>query len=160
MNDNKMQRIVDFLHGKSKTISIAESITGGDVTSKLLECKNLSNVFKGSVIAYTAQAHESLLNINPLLLREYGLISREVSIEIALAVQKLADTNLAIGISGNVSEETLHGKKPGIVYFTIVEENNISNYSLNIQIESVNDYHVIVASQIIDEIYKLLFDKK
>lgn len=160
MNDNKMQRIIDFLNGKSKSISIAESITGGDVTSKLLECKNLGNVFKGSVVAYTPQAHEALLNINPLILKEYGLISREVSIEIALAVQKLVGTNLAIGISGNVSENVVQGKKPGIVFFTIVNESNISNYSLNIQIEPVHEYNTIVASQIIDEIYKLLFENK
>lgn len=161
MNNKKIQDVINFLYERSMAIGIAESITGGELTSQLIRCeKNFLKVFKGSVIAYSVEAQETLLRISPIITTTYGRISRESSIEMALSVRKLLEVELAIGVAGNLGPDIIEGKDVGIVYFTVIFKDQVSNYSLNIQVQAgnVNTNKEIVNSQIIDEVHKILFE--
>ena len=69
--------------GKPITISAAESITGGLISSIITDTPGSSKFFKGGVVSYSESAKEDLLNIDRKLIESKGAVSREVCIQMA-----------------------------------------------------------------------------
>jgi len=104
----------------SLTISAAESITGGLISSLITDTPGSSKYFLGSIISYSDFAKESILGINNSILKTSGAVSREVCIEMAQKAKKLFNSDFSIsatGIAGPTSPEK--GKDIGLVYCSI-----------------------------------------
>jgi len=109
----------------SLTISAAESITGGLISSLITDTPGSSKYFLGSIISYSDFAKESILGINNSILKTSGAVSREVCIEMAQKAKKLFSSDLSIsatGIAGPTSPEK--GKDVGLVYCSIAGPGN------------------------------------
>ncbi len=83
-----------------KTISTAESCTGGKIASMIVENAGSSAYYKGSVIAYDYEAKVNVLNVDKHIMEEFGAVSSQVVEQMAQAVRKLLNTDYAISVSG------------------------------------------------------------
>ena len=90
-----------ILTRKNKTISTAESCTGGGIAQLLSSVPGASNYFKGSVVAYSTEVKQNILGISKNLIEEYSVVSAEVAEAMVLRVKSLMNTDYAIATTGN-----------------------------------------------------------
>ena len=90
-----------LLEKQSKTISTAESCTGGKIAEVLTSVSGSSKYFKGSVVSYATDVKIDVLGISESLINEYSVVSREVVSAMALSIKKMMKTDYAIATTGN-----------------------------------------------------------
>jgi len=101
-DDETLEKVIGrLLKQQNKTISTAESCTGGKVAQILTSVAGASNYFKGSVVSYATEAKISILGISEDLIEKYSVVSAEVAKQMAINVQKLLKTDYAIATTGN-----------------------------------------------------------
>jgi nicotinamide-nucleotide amidase len=88
------------LREKGKTLSSAESCTGGYIAHLITSVPGSYDYFKGSVIAYSNEAKESLLGVKHESLIRFGAVSRQVVTEMADNTRKLLKSDYGIATSG------------------------------------------------------------
>lgn len=84
----------------NKTLSTAESCTGGNIAHLITSIPGSSAYFKGGIIAYSNEIKENILSVNKSSLDDYGAVSKQVVEEMAEGVRKLYSTDFAIATSG------------------------------------------------------------
>ncbi len=107
--------------GKKFTISTAESITGGLVSSLITDTPGSSKYFKGSIISYTDYVKKDILGLSGDVIKSDGAVSKNVCLEMAKKSRLMFKTDFAIsttGIAGPTSP--VKGKDIGLVYCSIV----------------------------------------
>ncbi|WDF62487.1 CinA family nicotinamide mononucleotide deamidase-related protein [Flavobacterium sp. KACC 22763] len=90
-----------LLSKQNKTVSTAESCTGGRIASLLSSVPGSSNYFKGSVVSYATEAKVNVLGISQNLIDEFSVVSAEVASAMALSVKDLLKTDYALATTGN-----------------------------------------------------------
>ncbi len=92
--------IGETLTKKNKTISIAESCTGGYISHLLTSIAGSSAYYKGSIIAYENDIKIAELKVNPDTLKNFGAVSIECAKEMAAGILKKFNTDYAIATTG------------------------------------------------------------
>ncbi len=90
-----------LLSKQNKTISTAESCTGGRIASLLSSVPGSSGYFKGSVVSYATEAKVNVLGIPQNLIDQFSVVSAEVASAMALSVKDLLKTDYALATTGN-----------------------------------------------------------
>ncbi len=89
------------LKNTSKTVSFAESCTGGLLGARLTRVPGASDCFLGGVIAYSNEVKEKHLGISNELLRDFGAVSKQTAIAMAEGAVKKFGSDIGIGVTGN-----------------------------------------------------------
>ena len=108
-------KVLKTLEGK--TLVTAESCTGGGIGAALTAIPGSSEIYKGGVICYTNWVKQNILGVDPLLLEQYGAVSRPVADAMASGVRKLLKADIAVsvtGLAGPGGDE--QGNEVGTVY--------------------------------------------
>lgn len=84
-----------------KTISTAESCTGGKIAQVLTSVAGASSYFRGSVVSYATDTKVSALGVSEYTINKYTVVSGQVAKEMAIGVQKLMKSDYAIATTGN-----------------------------------------------------------
>ena len=92
--------IVQKAKEKSLTIGFCESCTGGLSSSKITDIPGSSSVFLGSVIAYSNDIKENILNVQSKTLKEFGAVSKEVAHEMALGGRECLKVDICLSYTG------------------------------------------------------------
>jgi len=123
-DDSSLEKRVGALLKKSnKTVSTAESITGGKIASTLVSVAGSSAYYKGSFVTYSAETKINLLGVSLETIKKHTVASKEVALEMARGVKEKLDTNYAIAVTGNAGPTTDHNDKSvGIVYIAFVSD--------------------------------------
>jgi nicotinamide-nucleotide amidase len=90
-----------LLTQQNKTISTAESCTGGKIAQVLTSVSGASKYFKGSVISYATEIKTTVLGLSDDLVKEHSVVSAEVAREMAINSKDLMKTDYAIATTGN-----------------------------------------------------------
>ena len=90
-----------LLTQKGKTISTAESCTGGKIAEVITSVAGSSNYFRGSVVTYATDTKVSILGVKQSTINEFSVVSLQVVEEMALGIQQLMKTDFAIATTGN-----------------------------------------------------------
>ena len=124
-NDDSLSSVlIKELLKKGKTLVFAESCTGGLLSSSITSIPGSSQVFKGSIISYSNELKQSLLNIPEELIKKYGAVSEEVAQKMAINVKEKLNSDWSISISGIAGPNGGSKEKPvGLVYITIAGPN-------------------------------------
>ena len=126
-DDEPIERIVgEMLKSKKLTLSTAESCTGGKIAQLLTSISGASNYFKGSIVAYATEAKVNLLEIDPNLIQNHTVVSKQVVQEMALSAQRILKTDFAIATTGNAGP--LKGDsnaEVGTVFISVVTPNQV-----------------------------------
>ena len=99
-DDNLEAIIGQLLLEKGKTLSTAESCTGGYIAHLITSVAGSSAYYKGSIIAYSNDIKESLLGVDPSLLENHGAVSEAVVRAMAEGARKRLGTDYSIATSG------------------------------------------------------------
>lgn len=90
-----------LLTKNNKTVSTAESCTGGKIASLLASVEGASKCFKGSVVSYATEAKVNVLGVSQDLIDQFSVVSAEVAAAMALNVKDILKTDYAIATTGN-----------------------------------------------------------
>ena len=105
------------------TISLAESCTGGLMTSILTDIAGSSHYVTGGVVSYSNFAKSHILGVQPETLAAHGAVSPETALEMAQGVRNLLKTDIAISITGIAGPGGGTPEKPvGLVYLHLTAE--------------------------------------
>jgi len=89
-----------MLAKQNKTISTAESFTGGKIAATMTAVPGSSKYFKGSVVSYATEVKVSVLGISQDLVDQFSVVSAEVASAMALKVKEILKTDYAIATTG------------------------------------------------------------
>jgi nicotinamide-nucleotide amidase len=113
----------DLLLEQQKTISLAESCTGGMVSSAITDYAGASNIFLGAVIAYDNRVKASFLKVSPETMAHHGAVSEECAREMAEGCRNVMSTSLAVAITGIAGPDGGTPEKPvGLVWLAVSGE--------------------------------------
>jgi nicotinamide-nucleotide amidase len=94
------QHIVTSLSKANKTVSVAESCTGGKIASMITSVSGSSQVFNGSVVSYANHIKRGWLGVSDDTLKSYGAVSELCVREMLEGVLKLSNSDFAMATSG------------------------------------------------------------
>lgn len=92
--------VLNLLIEKNKTLSIAESCTGGYVSHLMTSLSGVSKVFVGSVVSYSNSVKHHQLGVESTLFETVGAVSEQVVTQMAEGVRERLITDYSIAISG------------------------------------------------------------
>ena len=85
---------------KGKTLSSAESCTGGGIGAALTAIPGSSSVYKGGVISYCNEIKHRVLGVDEALLSTKGAVSADVAQAMAAGARALLQTDVAVSVTG------------------------------------------------------------
>ena len=94
------REISQLLWESEKTVSTAESCTGGRIAEALIAVPGASKYFKGGIICYVNEVKENLLDVSHEVIEEKTAVCEEVAIEMVKGACKTLNTNYAIAATG------------------------------------------------------------
>ena len=94
------REISQLLWEREKTVSTAESCTGGRIAEAIIAVPGASKYFKGGIICYVNEIKENLLGVDPHVLEEKTAVCEEVAIEMVKGACKTLNTDYAIAATG------------------------------------------------------------
>jgi nicotinamide-nucleotide amidase len=94
------REVSQLLWESEKTVSTAESCTGGRIAEALIAVPGASKYFKGGIICYVNEVKENLLGVSHELIEEKTAVCEEVAIEMVKGACKALQTDYAIAATG------------------------------------------------------------
>jgi nicotinamide-nucleotide amidase len=119
--DETMQEVLgNLLLQNKKTISTAESCTGGTIASLITSVPGSSAYYEGSIVSYSYDVKESLLDVKKETLEKYGAVSEETVKEMLQGLLNKINTDYGIAVSGIMGPDGGMPDKPvGTVWIAV-----------------------------------------
>jgi len=122
----------ELLKEKNAFMATAESCTGGHIAHSITSVPGSSGWFKGSVIAYSNEVKQQLLNVKPDTIAMHGAVSQQVVEEMAEGVRKALNVDYAIATSGIAGPDGGTAEKPvGTVWIAIATPEGVTSGKFN-----------------------------
>ncbi|MFW6134445.1 MAG: CinA family nicotinamide mononucleotide deamidase-related protein [Elusimicrobiota bacterium] len=100
-NNQTLESVVgNMLMKKKKSLAVAESCTGGLLSSKITDTPGSSVCFKLGLVTYSSQAKIAQLKIEKEIISKYGAVSEQVAREMAEKVKEIAGAQYSISVTG------------------------------------------------------------
>ncbi len=113
--------LVRLLREQQRTLSLAESCTGGQTAAAITAVPGASEVFLGSVTAYDNRVKSAVLGVPEALLATSGAVSADCALAMARGVRHLLRTDCAAAVTGIAGPGGGTPEKPvGLVYVAAV----------------------------------------
>ena len=118
MNQNK--KIISLLIRKKLKLAIAESCTGGLLSSAITSVSGSSKVFTMGIVTYSNQAKNNILKVPNKILKKYGAVSVQCCLSMVSNLSKISKSRLCISITGIAGPKGGSKQKPvGLVYIGV-----------------------------------------
>lgn len=106
------EEVHTLLVEQKKTLAIAESCTGGMLTSQLVEFPGSSNYLLGGLVTYANKAKEDILGVAGDTLAKFGAVSLETAAEMAIGARLKLGSDFALATTGIAGPDGGTGDKP------------------------------------------------
>jgi len=139
--DVTMQQVVGrLLKQQGKTISTAESCTGGYIAHLITSIPGSSAYFQGSVVSYDNSIKQSVLGVKEATIATVGAVSEEVVKEMVKGVLGVMKTDYAIAVSGIMGPDGGTDDKPvGTVWIAVGNNLNIEAKKLHFRFDRLRN---------------------
>ncbi|MDR3330706.1 MAG: competence/damage-inducible protein A [Endomicrobium sp.] len=138
-NDTLAFVVGKLLTKKKKTISFAESCTGGKIASEITNVAGSSLYFKSSLVAYSNESKIRLLEVKEKTLADFGAVSEETSKEMVMGILKLSGSDYALSVTGIAGPGGATKAKPiGIVYIGFGEKSRMEQQWQQVEVSRFN----------------------
>lgn len=118
--------ILNLMEANQLTLSVAESCTGGAISSLFTQHQGCSAVFAGGGIVYSYELKTKLLGVNPDTLSKFGAVSEETIHEMVKGALHNFDTDYAIAVSGIAGPDGGTIDKPvGTVWIAVANKEKV-----------------------------------
>jgi len=147
VNKEELEKVIGIiLTERKQTLSVAESCTGGMISSKIVSVPGSSNYYAGGVCVYSNLEKIKILNIKEETLKKYGAVSEETAIEMADGVRELMGTDYALSTTGIAGPSGGTDLKPvGLVWIGFSGKEK--NYALSFKFGNNREVNIQRASQ-------------
>lgn len=145
-NSDELGEVIGkLLIEKNKTLSTAESCTGGYVAHMITSVPGSSAYYLGSVLSYSNNVKIKELNVNSADLEQFGAVSQEVVEQMAKNIRKKLGTTYGVATSGIAGPDGGTVEKPvGTVWIAVADENRV--YSKRLQLGTNRERNIKVSS--------------
>lgn len=92
--------VVNLLRRQGKSISAAESCTGGLIAKRITDVPNASDIFGLGIVAYSNAAKTAQLGVPADLIIEHGAVSLEVARAMAIGIRAAAGSDIGVSTTG------------------------------------------------------------
>lgn len=99
-NKSFLEWLHDLLKEENQTISFAESITGGMLASLFISLPGSSEFIKESYVTYSDEAKVKVLGVSEDMIKKYGVVSKEVAMEMALGLSRISNADICVSTTG------------------------------------------------------------
>jgi len=126
-NEESLEMVIGkYLKLNNKTVSTAESCTGGEIAHMLTSVPGSSAYYKGSVVAYANSVKTQLLGVQEFIIDRYGAVSEQAIKEMAIGARSLFKTDYAVATSGIAGPDGGTNLKPvGTIWIAVASEKGI-----------------------------------
>jgi nicotinamide-nucleotide amidase len=126
-NEESLEMVIGkLLKAKNKSVSTAESCTGGEIAHMLTSVPGSSIYYKGSVVAYSNSVKTQLLGVHDFILDKHGAVSEQTVKEMAAGSRNLFKTDFAVATSGIAGPDGGTEAKPvGTVWIAVSSDKEI-----------------------------------
>ena len=122
----KCKKIVKILKKKKFKIALAESCTGGILSSKITSVIGSSKVFTMGLVTYSNQSKNSVLKVPKNIIKKYGAVSNECCTSMVRNLRKISKSKICVSITGIAGPRGGSRKKPvGLVFIGFQKGNKI-----------------------------------
>ena len=120
------QKIFKALKKKKLKISVAESCTGGMLSSAITSMSGSSKVFTMGLVTYSNQSKNRLLKVPKQIIKNHGAVSIQCCFSMVNNLAKISKSNVAVSITGIAGPSGGTKQKPvGLVYIGIKRTNKV-----------------------------------
>lgn len=133
IDDQPMEEVVGgLLRDENKTLSVAESCTGGMVCERITNVPGSSDYFTGGLVTYGTASKKSLLGLCDQDLEE-GLVSGKAAEAMAAGVRRLFVSDLGVGVTGVAGPGGGgEGKPVGTVCIGLASDKGVVSWDLRL----------------------------
>ena len=114
------KKIILLIKRKRMKLAIAESCTGGMLSSVITSVSGSSKVFTMGLVTYSNQAKTSILKVPHNIIKKYGAVSVQCCLAMVNNLSKISNSKACVSITGIAGPKGGSKKKPvGLVYIGI-----------------------------------------
>lgn len=126
-------QIAELLKKSRQTISVAESLTGGLISSRLTNVAGSSDFFIGGMVAYSVRVKVMQLGVPAALISQNGVVSKEVAVSMADEIKKRFRTDIGLAATGVAGPAPIPPAPVGKVYIALAGKGVTEWKELNLQ---------------------------
>tara|TARA_A100001011_G_scaffold92124_1_gene96793 strand:+ start:5034 stop:6278 length:1245 start_codon:yes stop_codon:yes gene_type:complete len=150
--------IAQQLNQLGKTLSCAESFTGGAISTRFTAQAGASTFFKGSAVTYATDSKCSLLGVESSLIETQGVVSGAVASAMALGAQKKYNSDYALATTGNAGPTKADkGQELGTIFIALASPDGVDSFKYNMGNNRTRVIHKTV-NQAFEILYKTLIN--
>ena len=135
----ELNKLIYLLKKKRLKLAIAESCTGGMLSSAITSVSGASKVFTLSLVTYSNQTKMSILKVPKKTIQKHGAVSIQCCLSMVNNLSKISKTKVCVSITGIAGPKGGTKQKPvGLVYIVvknrkkiIVSKNQFKNKNRN-----------------------------
>tara|TARA_B100001057_G_C22684431_1_gene885083 strand:+ start:123 stop:593 length:471 start_codon:yes stop_codon:yes gene_type:complete len=124
---NISKKIILLLKKKKMKLAIAESCTGGMLSSAITSVSGSSKVFTMGLVTYSNKAKTNMLKIPQKVISKYGAVSAQCCLAMVNNLSKISKSKVCVSITGIAGPKGGSKQKPvGLVYIGIKIGNKVA----------------------------------
>ncbi|NII28267.1 CinA family nicotinamide mononucleotide deamidase-related protein [Pseudoflavitalea sp. X16] len=132
--------IGNLLKQQGKTMSTAESCTGGYIAHLITSVSGSSAYYKGSIVSYANEIKEKVLNVSPETMKAGGAVSEATVKEMVLGAVAALNTDYALATSGIMGPDGGSPEKPvGMVWVAVGNRNKVVTQLFNFRFDRMRN---------------------
>ncbi len=144
---------------KGLTLGSVESFTGGLFAKTITAVSGASRFYKGGLVTYATIEKARLLGIKQEDIDKYGVVSKEIALQMAEKGRKVLDVDVCVSFTGNAGPDAMEGKPVGEVYIGLAYQDEIKVYPFLLKGDR-NSIQEEGVKNALDIIKKNIFEKK
>lgn len=132
--------IGNLLKQQGKTMSTAESCTGGYIAHLITSVSGSSAYYKGSIVSYANEIKEKVLNVSPETMKAGGAVSEATVKEMVQGAVTALNTDYALATSGIMGPDGGSPEKPvGMVWVAVGNRNKVVTQLFNFRFDRMRN---------------------
>ena len=130
-----MEKIVNKLIEKNKTISTMESCTGGGLANEITSIEGASSILKYSAVTYSNE-FKIKMGVKKEVIDKYSVYSMQTADEMSSNISKFTNSDYGVGITGklNRADENNNYGEDNVVFISIYDKKNNKYYNKELKV--------------------------
>lgn len=121
------QQIADIVTARELSVGVAESLTGGALSSALAAAPDASRWYHGCVVAYSSLVKQEVLGVSP-----GPVVTGRCADEMAHGAARVLQTDVALSTTGVGGPDPEEGEEPGTVYVGVATLGAVTSHRLEL----------------------------
>lgn len=147
--------VAEALKQKGFTLSVAESCTGGLLSSKLTDVAGSSAYTQQNFVVYSEQAKQACLGVPKALLEREGAVSAAVVQAMAKGLLEKTNADLTLATTGFANPQGIEGETPGLLYIALADRRQQLGFCVRYQGADFWDRRTMKARFVYEALYLL-----